>query len=137
MLLPPGGAAVDGGGHYCLDLAVWCIPGSRFRIWPSSRSTPIDRVSGWSAARKLSNGHDGDLFETHLSRTLWESALGRNFRLARHPPRIQGQGTRSLSISRLPVTDLANCRGRDDPHWSPPAQIRTSAFTHTALTVDG
>jgi hypothetical protein len=29
------------------------------------------------------------------------------------------------------------CRGRDDHHWSPPAQIRTSAFTHTALTVDG
>ena len=31
----------------------------------------------------------------------------------------------------------ARCRGRDDHHWSPPAQIRTSAFTHTALTVDG
>jgi hypothetical protein len=29
-----------------------------------------------------------------------------------------------------------NCRGRDDHRWSPPAQIRTSAFTHTALTVD-
>src|SRR5215469_13571415 len=27
-------------------------------------------------------------------------------------------------------------RGRDDHHWSPPAQIRTGAFTHTALTVD-
>jgi hypothetical protein len=26
-----------------------------------------------------------------------------------------------------------NCRGRDDPHGSPPAQIRTSASTHTAL----
>jgi hypothetical protein len=25
------------------------------------------------------------------------------------------------------------CRGRDDPHGSPPAQIRTSASTHTAL----
>src|SRR5215467_3538379 len=28
------------------------------------------------------------------------------------------------------------CRGRDDHHWSPPAQIRTGAFTHTALTVE-
>jgi len=36
------------------------------------------------------------------------------------------------------VTDETDyCRGRDDHHWSPPAQIRTSAFTHTALTVDG
>jgi len=31
----------------------------------------------------------------------------------------------------------ARCRGRDDHRWSPPAQIRTSALTHTALTVDG
>src|SRR5215470_470007 len=29
------------------------------------------------------------------------------------------------------------CRGRDDPRGSPPAQIRTSASTHTALTKDG
>ena len=29
-----------------------------------------------------------------------------------------------------------NCRGRDDHHGSPPAQIRTSASTHTALTKD-
>jgi hypothetical protein len=28
---------------------------------------------------------------------------------------------------------LRCCRGRDDPHGSPPAQIRTSASTHTAL----
>src|SRR5215470_842273 len=28
------------------------------------------------------------------------------------------------------------CRGRDDHHWSPPAQIRTGAFTQTALTVE-
>ena len=28
-------------------------------------------------------------------------------------------------------------RGRDDPHGSPPAQIRTSASTHTALLKDG
>jgi len=28
------------------------------------------------------------------------------------------------------------CRGRDADHSTPPAQIRTSAFTHTALTVD-
>ena len=27
--------------------------------------------------------------------------------------------------------------GRDDHHWPPPAQIRTCAFTHTALTEDG
>jgi hypothetical protein len=27
-------------------------------------------------------------------------------------------------------------RGRDDPYWSPPAQIRTSASTHTALMKD-
>ena len=30
-----------------------------------------------------------------------------------------------------------NCRGRDDHCGSPPAQIRTSASTHTALTKDG
>jgi hypothetical protein len=29
------------------------------------------------------------------------------------------------------------CGGRDDHRWSPPAQIRTGAFTHTALTPDG
>ena len=29
------------------------------------------------------------------------------------------------------------CRGRDDLHRSPPAQIRTSASTHTALMKDG
>ena len=28
------------------------------------------------------------------------------------------------------------CRGRDDHRWSPPAQIRTCAFTHKALTKD-
>ncbi len=28
------------------------------------------------------------------------------------------------------------CRGRDDHRGSPPAQIRTSASTHTALIVD-
>jgi len=28
-------------------------------------------------------------------------------------------------------------RGRDDHRWPPPAQIRTCAFTHTALTEDG
>ena len=27
-------------------------------------------------------------------------------------------------------------RGRDDHRWPPPAQIRTCAFTHTALTED-
>src|SRR5215472_12168333 len=31
----------------------------------------------------------------------------------------------------------ANGRGRDDHRWPPPAQIRTCAFTHTALTEDG
>src|SRR5713101_3868415 len=30
----------------------------------------------------------------------------------------------------------SNRRGRDDHRCSPPAQIRTGAFTHTALTVD-
>jgi len=29
------------------------------------------------------------------------------------------------------------CRGRDDHCWSSPAQIRTCAFTHTALIKDG
>ncbi len=29
-----------------------------------------------------------------------------------------------------------NCRGRDGHCWPPPAQIRTSASTHTALTLD-
>jgi hypothetical protein len=31
---------------------------------------------------------------------------------------------------------VLHCRGRDDHRWSPPAQIRTGAFTHTALTLD-
>src|SRR5262245_11071711 len=30
----------------------------------------------------------------------------------------------------------ATCRGRDADCSTPPAQIRTSAFTHTALTLD-
>ena len=36
----------------------------------------------------------------------------------------------------LPYSDISSCRGRDDHCWSPPAQIRTCAFTHTALTED-
>jgi hypothetical protein len=36
-------------------------------------------------------------------------------------------------VTRADVKRQApNCRGRDDHHWSPPAQIRTCAFTHTA-----
>jgi hypothetical protein len=34
------------------------------------------------------------------------------------------------------VPGEVTCRGRDDHHWPPPAQIRTCAFTHTALTED-
>ncbi len=55
---------------------------------------------------------------------------------------INLQSLAKLPICRLLITNLVRaaldyCRGRDDHHWSPPAQIRTSAFTHTALTVDG
>jgi hypothetical protein len=40
----------------------------------------------------------------------------------------------SERTSGLAEFDFAACgRGRDDPHGSPPAQIRTSASTHTAL----
>jgi len=34
------------------------------------------------------------------------------------------------------LSDHDHCRGRDDHRWPPPAQIRTCAFTHTALTED-
>src|ERR1019366_10665565 len=34
------------------------------------------------------------------------------------------------------IIPFLRCRGRDDPHGSPPAQIRTSASTHTALLKD-
>src|SRR6185437_15711638 len=40
------------------------------------------------------------------------------------------------SLLTPPAGSGGNCRGRDDHCWSPPAQIRTCAFTHTALTED-
>src|SRR5215472_19282432 len=55
------------------------------------------------------------------------------------PPRHSvGVGERTSTESRLfaRMDEDDSCRGRDDHHWSPPAQIRTGAFTHTALTVD-
>src|SRR5664280_1034450 len=41
-------------------------------------------------------------------------------------------------VGQHPATALAPPlgRSRDDHRWSPPAQIRTSAFTHTALMKD-
>ena len=43
----------------------------------------------------------------------------------------------SYLVSRAPIWAVlahfgAGCRGRDDHCWSPPAQIRTGASTHTA-----
>ena len=44
--------------------------------------------------------------------------------------------TRYLDWQNQLILRPSNCRGRDDHCWSPPAQIRTCAFTHTALTED-
>jgi len=46
--------------------------------------------------------------------------------------------TSSNTISSKPVVELVRShgRGRDADCSTPPAQIRTSAFTHTALTLD-
>ena len=41
-----------------------------------------------------------------------------------------------MSPELLWSLDQTNGRGRDDHRWPPPAQIRTCAFTHTALTED-
>src|SRR6266853_4624451 len=56
--------------------------------------------------------------------------------VARQPGAIAITSCKPTSryLSACPVLD--NCRGRDDHRGSPPAQIRTSAFTHTALTLD-
>jgi hypothetical protein len=45
-------------------------------------------------------------------------------------------GPASMSATAIFQQLRASCRGRDDHCWSPPAQIRTCAFTHTALTED-
>src|SRR5262252_3934572 len=42
----------------------------------------------------------------------------------------------STRTERRQTVKVDCCRGRDDYRWSPPAQIRTCAFTHTALTKD-
>src|ERR1019366_5891837 len=60
---------------------------------------------------------------------------------------VENRPTRTLSepdgicssgVGQHPATALAPPlgRSRDDHRWSPPAQIRTSAFTHTALMKD-
>src|SRR6266851_8437746 len=52
-----------------------------------------------------------------------------------HPHTDESAKNGSVTAARIrirPVVD--HCRGRDDNRWSPPAQIRTSASTHTALT---
>src|SRR6266852_9857406 len=55
----------------------------------------------------------------------WLRPRRARFRFARQDP---CSSTTSIGL---------NCRGRDDHCGSPPAQIRTSASTHTALTKDG
>ena len=44
--------------------------------------------------------------------------------------------SRNIIKPLIPPSKPDSCRGRDDHCWSPPAQIRTCAFTHTALTED-
>src|SRR5664280_1506384 len=67
----------------------------------------------------------------HPTRDLQTTA---NRRLARS--RLPGEYSRQ--VGQHPATALAPPlgRSRDDHRWSPPAQIRTSAFTHTALMKD-
>jgi hypothetical protein len=48
----------------------------------------------------------------------------------------RARGSSRRGTSDRVLTFRANCRGRDDHCWPPPAQIRTCAFTHTALTED-
>jgi hypothetical protein len=68
---------------------------------------------------------------------------GAGFLLCPRRPISQRKGdshTADLPLSDIavyqPLSELRNCRGRDDHRWPPPAQIRTCAFTHTALTED-
>ena len=61
------------------------------------------------------------------------------FSAARLPPcrlldNFTSRSPKTTDAIQCPPSD--NCRGRDDHHGSPPAQIRTSASTHTALTKD-
>src|ERR1700733_13876120 len=46
------------------------------------------------------------------------------------PPSLRPRGVDAGAIHQL------ESRGRDDHRWAPPAQNRTGALTHTALTSD-
>src|ERR1019366_1073524 len=74
--------------------------------YPFTHTADTGHAKASAAKRLCSNGLRGDLLEADFGITSSESAPKRN------------------------------CRGRDDHHGSPPAQIRTSASTHTALTKD-
>src|ERR1017187_1437891 len=79
--------------------------------------------------------------QQRVTRTDWSQPLnGPQMDVVNRPTRTLSEpdGICSSGLAQHPATALAPPlgRSRDDHRWSPPAQIRTSAFTHTALMKD-
>ena len=104
----------------------------------------VNRITGAeraSKAVKILEIYGGELYEKQ-----WASDVVVGLRLCvtggrnnvgnrRSCPRQRRWG-RNFQPSGLAAWSSNKCRGRDDRRRSPPAQIRTSASTHTALTKD-